>query len=136
MEAETKVQTEGYSLREKIDLEQWFFEQLLEMTRVQADGNLKTYENMLNTVMLRFSQYWPEGFEKDWNEARTKIHPDAANPINKDRLEKKERLLSRLMDEIGLGFTKKKKMHITEGVKSLWDLYPPYPPNSEPSSKS
>jgi len=143
MEPDVKVQTEGsYSLREKIDFESWFFEQMLEMTRVQATPDLKTYENMLNTLIMRLSAWWPEGFETDWKKIREmdpkKMPPDGRPPdeINKERLELKELALSKLINEMGIGFTKKKKLHITEGVKPLWDLYPPYPPSSETSSKS
>lgn len=137
MESEAKVQIESSSsIREKIDLEQWFYEQLLEMTRVQAEGNLKTYENMQNTIILRLRQNWPDGFEAEWNEARKSFHPDPKNIANKTRLELKEMLISKLMDEIGLGFTKKKKMKITKGVQSLWEAFPPFPPPKEPLSKN
>ncbi len=145
MEPEPKVQTDSYSLREKIDFESWFFEQMLEMTRVQSIPDLKTYENMLNTLIMRLSAWWPEGFEAEWKKIReldpTKMTQDERqsrppDEINKERLELKELALSRLINEMGIGFTKKKKMHITEGVKPLWDLYPPFPPSSETSSKN
>ena len=129
--------TEGsYRIREKIDFEMWVFEQKLEMTRVQSMGDLRTYENMLNSLVNSFHPWWPDDFEAKWELARKKFHPDATNQINRERLEKKEVLLATLIDDMGIGFTKKKKIRITQGVYKLWEMYPPYPREKQPSSKS
>ena len=106
----------SYRIREKIDFEQWVFEQKLEMTRVQSQGYAETYENMLNSLVNSFHPWWPEEFEAKWDEARKMVHPDRMNELNRKRLEAKEVLLATLIDDMGIGFTKKKKMKITQGV--------------------
>lgn len=126
----------AYRIREKIDFEMWVFEQKLEMTRVQSMGDLRTYENMLNSLVNSFHPWWPEDFEAKWELARKKFHPDATNQINRERLEAKEVLLAGLIDDMGIGFTKKKKMKITQGVYPLWEMYSPFPPEKRPSSKN
>ena len=126
----------SYRIREKIDFEQWVFEQKLEMTRVQSQGYAETYENMLNSLVNSFHPWWPEEFEAKWDEARKMVHPDRMNELNRKRLEAKEVLLATLIDDMGIGFTKKKKMKITQGVYKLWDMFPPYPPEKQPSSKN
>ena len=136
MESEDAPPEMGYRIREKIDFEMWVFEQKLEMVRIQSMGDLRTYENMLNSLVNSFHPWWPENFEVKWEEARKKTHPDATNPMNRERLEAKEVLLATLIDDMGIGFTKKKKMRITQGVYKLWEIYPPFPPDKQPSSKS
>lgn len=119
----------SYRIREKIDFEMWVFEQKLEMVRVQSMGDLRTYENMLNSLVNSFHPWWPDDFEGKWELARKKTHPDATNPLNRERLEAKEILLAGLIDDMGIGFTKKKKMNIKDGVPYLWKAFPPFPPN-------
>jgi len=136
MESDEAPPETAYKIREKIDFEMWVFEQKLEMTRVQAMGDLRTYENMLNSLVNSFYTWWPENFEADWEKARAMTHPDPMNEINKKRLETKEILLAKLIDDMGIGFTKKKKMKITQGVYKLWEIFPPFPPDKQPSSKS
>lgn len=126
----------SYRIREKIDFEMWVFEQKLEMVRVQSMGDLRTYENMLNSLVNSFHPWWPDDFEGKWKAAREMTHADPLNEINRKRIEAKEILLAGLIDDMGIGFTKKKKMKITEGVYKLWEMYPPYPPEKQPSSKS
>jgi len=116
-------------VRERLDIEQWFFEQLLEMTKVQSVGDLRIYENMINTLILRLSAHWPEGFEKKWNGVRTMFSLDPMNQVNRERLEQKEVLLAELMDKIGIGFTRTKKIEMKKGMEPLWKLFPPNPPN-------
>lgn len=123
-----------YRIRERVDYEQWVFEHLMEMTRVQSEGELRKYENMLNTLILSLSPYWPEGFKEEWEEARSKTHPDPGNPINQQRLEQKELLKAKLIDQIDIGFTKKKKMRLKGGLLKLWEMFPPFPPNNGKSS--
>lgn len=136
MESDESLPEMAYKIREKIDFEQWVFEQKLEMTRVQSMGDLRTYENMLNSLVNSFHPWWPDGFEAKWDEARKMVHPEPTNELNRKRLEAKEILMATLIDDIGIGFTKKKKMKISQGVYKLWDMFPPNPPDKQPSSKN
>jgi len=122
----------SYRIREKIDYEQWVFEQKLEMTRVQSMGDLQTYENMLNSIVNGFHPWWPDGFETKWEDTRKMSHPDRQNEINRKRLEAKEILMATLIDDMGIGFTKKKKMKFSQGVPYLWKAFPPFPENKKP----
>ena len=122
-----------YRIRERLDYEQWVFEHLLEMTRVQSVADPVTYENMLNTLILTLHPYWPDGFEARWKEARAKYHPDKNNPLNLERVEDKEMLKAELIDKMEIGFTKKKKMHMKGGLLPLWKMYSPFPKNNEKS---
>lgn len=124
---ESAVETQS-RVREKIDYEQWVFQHRLEMTKVQAKGNLSLYENMLNTLINSFSPHWPDGFKEKWELARKIWHPEAKNPINTRRIEQKELLMAELMDQMGIGFTKKQKITIKGGVLELWKMFPPWPP--------
>jgi hypothetical protein len=132
MESDEPLPEMAYKIREKIDFEQWVFEQKLEMTRVQSMGDLRTYENMLNSLVNSFHPWWPDDFEAKWEEARKMTHPDPVNEINRKRLEAKEILMATLIDDIGIGFTKKKKMKISQGVPYLWKAFPPFPENKKP----
>lgn len=136
MESESGSMDFQYKIREKVDYEQWIFEHLMEMTRVQSGGERKKYENMLNTLILSLSPYWPDGFKEKWEEIRKMHHPDPWNKINDERIEAKELLKAELIDKIGVGFTKKRKMQMKGGLLKLWEMYPPFPPSSERSSKS
>ena len=135
-EVSDEIAQGSYRIREKIDFEMWVFEQKLEMTRVQSMGDLRTYENMLNSLVNSFHPWWPDDFQGKWDEARKLTHADPMNQINRERLEKKEVLLAGLIDDMGIGFTKKKKMKITQGVYKLWEMFSPFPPEKPPSSKS
>lgn len=132
MEAEPIIPEMHYKIREKVDYEQWVFEHLMEMTIVQAKGELKIYENMLNTMIISLSPYWPHDFKEKWDAIRLKSHPDPMNPLNKARLEDKEFLKAELIDRIEIGFTKKKRMKLSKGVLKLWEMFPPFPPSSKP----
>ena len=135
-EVSDEVAQGSYRIREKIDFEMWVFEQKLEMTRVQSMGDLRTYENMLNSLVNSFHPWWPDDFETRWEEARKMFHVDPMNELNRKRLEAKEILLAGLIDDMGIGFTKKKKMKITQGVYKLWEMFPPYPREKQLSPKS
>jgi len=135
-EPTTPPEPSGYRIRERLDYEQWVFEHLLEMTRVQSTGDPETYENMLNTLILTLRPYWPDDFEGRWKVVRGKWHPDRANPINRERVEDKEMLKAELIDKMEIGFTRKKKMIMKGGLEPLFRIFPPFPPNKEPSSKS
>jgi hypothetical protein len=129
--------TEGsYRIREKIDYETLIFIRKEEMIFAQSRGELEKYENMLNSTVNDFHPLWPDDFEAKWKKLREMRHPDPGNALNKQRIEEKETLLADLIDGLGLGFTKKKKMKITQGVYKLWEMFPPYPREKQPLSKS
>jgi len=130
MDDET-ILDKGFSqekVREKIDFEVWIYEHRLEMTKVQADRGMATYENMLNSLINSLIPYWPEGFEAKWDIARNLKHPDPNNEKNRLRVETKERLMAELIEAMGIGFTRKKKAIMKAGGGKLWELYSPLPP--------
>lgn len=135
-DSSTEPEQGAYRIRERLDYEQWVFEHLLEMTRVQSIVDPETYENMLNTLILTLHPYWPDGFEERWQKARAKWHPDKSNPINRERVEDKEILKAELIDKMEIGFTRKRHLNISGGMEPLFKLFPPFPQSKEPSSKS
>jgi len=125
------IQTIDGKIRERLDFAQWVLDHLEAMTDVQAGPNAKAYEGMLNTLIFRLAPYWPDGFKADLDKARLKTHSNPTNKLNKDRLEEKELLLAQLLDETGIAFTRRKKAKISGGLKSLWEEFPPFLPDSE-----
>lgn len=126
-------------IRERLDIEQWALEHMTKMSEVQAYGEWTIYEGMMNSFILSLSPYWPDGFEKKWDEIREigmgPEHDAPDDPLHKQRLMKKELLKAELIDAIGIGFTKKRRAKVGD-LARLWELYPPIPLNNEPISKS
>jgi hypothetical protein len=126
-------------IREKLDIEQWALEHMMKMSDVQALGELTTYESMMNSFILSLSPYWPDGFKEKWDKVRMiamgpEFSPDDSK--HKERLMEKELLKAELIEQIGIGFTKKKKAYLRGGLKRLWEIYPPSTPLTENSSEN
>ena len=118
-------------LRERLDFAQWVLDHMEKMSDVQAQGDMKSYERMLTTLIFRLSPWWPKGFDEEFKEVRAKIHKSPQNKLNFERIEGKELLLAKLLDETGIAFTRRKKAKISGGLKRLWEEFPPYLPNKE-----
>jgi len=118
-------------LRERLDFAQWVLDHMEKMSDVQAQGDMKSYESMLTSLIFRLSPWWSPDFAEDFKKVRAKVHKNPQNRLNRVRIEGKELLLAKLLDETGIAFTRRKKAKITGGLKRLWEEFPPYLPNTE-----
>ena len=128
-------------LRERLDFSLWILNHMDRMTDVQAEGNVQKYENMLTTLIIRLTPWWPTEkngddttFKDRFEKARKMNHNDPRNKIHKQRRELKEQLLAELLDATGIAFTRRKKAKISGGAKRLWEEFPPFKnlqPNNE-----
>jgi hypothetical protein len=114
-------------VHERIKFEQWIYEHLCEMSIVQAQGNNKQYEMMLNTLMDRMYPYMTDEEIKK-NEDLGKQGTSYGDTENYNRIRQKTRLTSTIMDRKGLQFTEKKKAEIRGGLELLWYAFPPLLP--------
>lgn len=114
-------------VHERIGFEKWIYEHLCEMSIVQAQGNNKQYETMLNTLMDRLYPYLSDE-EKKQSEDLSKEGSTNSDTENYNRVRKKTRLTSIIMDRKGLQFTEKKKAEIRGGLELLWRAFPPLLP--------
>jgi len=118
-------------LREHLDFARWVLDHMEKMSDVQAQGDMKSYESMLTSLIFRLSPWWSPDFAEDFKKVRAKVHKNPQNKLNRVRIEGKELLLAKLLDETGIAFTRRKKAKITGGLKRLWEEFPPYLPNTE-----
>jgi len=118
-------------LRERLDFAQWVLDHMEKMSDVQSEGDMKSYERMLTSLIFRLSPWWSPDFAEDFKKIRAKVHKNPQNKLNMDRIEGKELLLAKLLDETGIAFTRRRKAKISGGLKSLWDEFPPYLLNNE-----
>ena len=121
-------------VRQQLDFEQLIFLHLDRMSAVQAERDMAQYEGMLNSMVYRLHPYWPDTFKVEWDALKSKVNKeDPTDPINYERLVEKEILLSRLMENMGILFTKKKKLVFKGDTEKLWKLFPPLPTSSTKS---
>jgi hypothetical protein len=123
MPPETKIEQK---VRQQLDFEQLIFLHWDRMSAVQAERDMPQYESMLNSLVYKLFVYWPDTFKGEWDALKTKVNKDdPTDPVNYERLVEKEILLSRLMENMGILFTKKKKLVFKGDTERLWKIYPP-----------
>jgi len=120
----------GMRVREKVDFEQYLFEFMLNQADVLADGNMDVYETMQNALLAKLSPYMSKAQTKELNDIRKMIttigdQSPEAQRINKERMEKKDELTSKILHELGTQLTPRKQARISKGMPLIWKAYPP-----------
>ena len=123
--------THDGKLRERLDFSQLVLYHMEKMSDAQSEGDMRSYESMLTSLIFMLSPWWHDGFKEDFKKVRAKFHKTPTNKLNKERLEGKQLLLAKLLDETGIAFTRRRKAKISGGLKSLWEAFPPFLPNKE-----
>ncbi len=113
---------EEIKVTQRMDFNGYIFFYRQKMAEVLARSDLVSYELMQNALWHILAPYWNDELLAEWDKAMSLGHPDRAHPSNRIRIYEKDRIISKLLDDIGALFKRKKKMRI----KLLFDLYPPY----------
>ena len=124
------IKEDSMKVREKTDFERLIFEKRLNMADVLADGDLDGYELLQNNLLSDLDPYLDADQKTQIDTIRSvktmpgDISLETQGKI-RERIEKKDKMISNVLHDLGTQFTIRKKARIKGGCPLLWRAYPP-----------